>query len=107
MPCGESLKQSIKSIVKQNDCVQKFIALAGSSALYFSNPEIIENGLVHLFEQMINEEETASILKIMEMHSTDCSTPVANLCMFQHIAYLQQNNHEIPEGLILKAALYE
>ncbi|WP_119343026.1 leucine-rich repeat domain-containing protein [Facilibium subflavum] len=94
----------IQEIIAQDENLQDFISKAGASSLYQSNPEIIHKGLAYFLEKLTGDE-AENVKEIIGLHSTDCATPVTDLCVQ---GYLQKSNEEktpLPEGLITKLAV--
>lgn len=105
---NENKEQIIKEI-ENNDAIQEFIEKAANSSLYQSAPEIINFGLTYLLEKLASrhEHEKEGVIASMVAHSDACSTPVSELCLQNYLLYLKENIQEIPQGLILKAALMD
>jgi hypothetical protein len=94
---------TIVNKIKGKSDLEKFMKLAQSSSLYQKNPDILKQGLNFLLKGLLDENSPNE--QIMSLNSTDCSTPVATVCMQFYLEYLKSHGEAVPEEMIAKLAL--
>ena len=88
---------------EDNPQLKRFVQLAQSSSLYQKDRDVLKQGLNFLLNGLL--EESSLNEEIMKIYSTDCSTPVATICMQFYVLSLNEQNIDLPEEMIAKLAL--